>query len=165
MILKIYARPLQLLASCLLITITVGCGPASSTMSGSVKYAGQAVAEGDIILQAIDRSGGVAKGKIVDGKYNLDESAGLTTGEYRVQIHGYKKSLTPIANPGENISTSEDVDVKNSAAPTSSGDLTLVPYIPSVYNQATELTTTIEAGANDGVDFDLKAVAEKNILR
>ena len=163
MISKQLARPIAFLATCLLLVISVGCGPSAATMSGMVKYGGQPVKDGNIILQAIDRSGGVAKGKIIDGKYNLDETAELTAGAYRVQIHGYKKSTVKIHDPGEDISTSEDVDVK-SGGPASSGDLTLVPFIPTVYNQSTELTADVVAGANEGKDFDLKVVAEKFIL-
>ena len=144
--------------------LAVGCGgPPSATASGTVKYAGQPVENGAIILQAYDNSGGAAKASIVGGKYTLGSDSGLTAGTYRVQIHGYKKSpnAAPQAPAGGAVNDPE-LAVNQNAGPPTGTDPNMYPYIPSQYNLTTELTVTIAPGENPGKDFDLKAATEKD---
>lgn len=72
--------------SCLL-TLSCGCEPTTS-VSGTVTYEGEAVADGWVTFLPADGKGQEAGGKITDGKYRVDE---ITPGEKIAQIIGVKE--------------------------------------------------------------------------
>lgn len=65
------------------ITAATGCGPATSTVSGTVTFNGEAVAKGAISLFPADGKGVPAGGLIVDGRYTILDVA---PGEKIVQL-------------------------------------------------------------------------------
>ena len=71
-----------LVASAGIIAAT-GCGPATSTVSGTVTFNGEAVARGAISLFPTDGKGSAAGGLIENGRYRI---AGIAPGEKTVQL-------------------------------------------------------------------------------
>lgn len=142
-----FNRPFLLIVTGL--CVAQGCGerePHRAITSGSVTYQGEAVPFGDIVFQPLsqDADKSFAQGKIIDGKYSFDAAHGPIVGKNLVQIHGYKmtgRKRLDIA--GKSLSE----------APAMIDEL--VPYIPTKFNEASELTVEIKSGANENVNFDL----------
>jgi hypothetical protein len=113
--------------------VAAGCGksgPKLMEVSGTVKYDGQDVAEGDIAFIPEDKTVGGEGGKIKDGKYTLK----VKEGKNKVQIFASR------AVPGKKGPMGEDL---------------VEQYIPEKYNDKTELTADVGAGKTTH-NFDLK---------
>ena len=65
------------------ILAAAGCGPATSNVSGTVTFNGEAVAKGAISLFPPDGKGAPAGGLITDGRYSI---RGVAPGEKIVQL-------------------------------------------------------------------------------
>jgi hypothetical protein len=65
------------------IATAAGCGPGTSTLSGTVTFNGEAVAKGSISLFPTDGKGSPAGGLIENGRYRI---AGIAPGEKTVQL-------------------------------------------------------------------------------
>lgn len=71
------------LAAGLAVVVVVGCGPKTATVSGTVTFNGEAVANGAISLFPTDGKGTPAGGLIKDGRYTV---TGVSPGEKTVQL-------------------------------------------------------------------------------
>ena len=119
-----------------------GCGHESRRcgLSGSVSFQGEAVDHGTITLLGVDGSPGpVAGGLIRSGRYNIPASRGVEPGAYRVVISW--------PGPG-GVLTAEEMAA--GASPRAR------ERIPSRFNSETELRMTVELGAKNQFNFDLK---------
>ena len=85
-----------------------GCGR-SSSISGSVTYNEQPIADGAITLIPADGKGATAGGRIADGKYRVDK---ITPGEKIVQIIGVK-DVKFVASSAELEKQSQELNIKN----------------------------------------------------
>lgn len=65
------------------IATAAGCGPATSTVSGTVTFNGETVEKGSISLFPTDGKGSPAGGLIQNGRYRI---AGVAPGEKTVQL-------------------------------------------------------------------------------
>ena len=116
--------------------LLAGCGPSGPTtvpVSGSVSFAGQPVAEGEIQFRSADGTSASWAGPIEGGRYALRS----TVGPKRVEIIAVRPK------PG--------------AKPKPSGEQVVNEmYIPARYNLESELTAEVtEAGPNQ-FDFSLQ---------
>lgn len=66
-----------------LLVVAAGCGPATSTVSGTVTFNGAAVEKGAISLFPSDGKGAPVGGMIANGRYTV---TGVTPGEKIVQL-------------------------------------------------------------------------------
>jgi hypothetical protein len=110
-----------------------GCGqsgPKMTEVSGTVKYDGQDVAEGDIAFLPEDKSVGGEGGKIKNGRYTLK----VKEGKNKVQIFASR------AVPGKKGPMGEDL---------------VEQYIPEKYNDKTDLAADVGSGKTEH-NFDLK---------
>lgn len=71
------------LAASMAVVVAVGCGPSTSTVSGTVTFNGEAVATGAISFFPTDGKGVPAGGLIKDGRYTV---GGMMPGEKTVQL-------------------------------------------------------------------------------
>jgi hypothetical protein len=113
--------------------VAAGCGksgPQMMEVTGTVKYDGQPVAEGDISFIPEDKSVGGEGGKIKDGRYTLK----VKEGKNKVQIFASR------GVPGKKGPMGEDL---------------VEQYIPEKYNDKTELTADVSSGKKE-FNFDLK---------
>jgi hypothetical protein len=118
--------------------ILSGCAKHEPSVAGTVLLDGVPLPSGRIRFVPVEGTPGPDAGAVIDeGKYSITK--GLTTGKYRVEIHGTQEStlrkerdpLTPIwLIPAE------------------------VESIPSEYNVKSQLVQTVEAGSNTA-DFVL----------
>jgi hypothetical protein len=111
----------------------IGCGASGPKMydvTGTVKYDGKDVADGDILFQPADPAVGPDGGKIVDGKFSLK----VKEGKHTVRIKGSR------VFPGKKGAMGEDwVD----------------QYLPDKYNEKSELSAEVGSGKTEH-NFDLK---------
>lgn len=131
----------------LLLAVLVGCGskrpPASA--SGTVKYAGEAVATGSIRFDPVDVNDARTIGsQIKDGTYEIPRSAGLVEGQYVVAIFGTRETGKTVA-PAETLNNTPATPMKE-----------VEQYIPEKYNAETTLKVTLKAGENTNQNFDLE---------
>jgi len=122
-----------LLVGLIVTTTAVGCGKSGAKkldVSGTVKFDGKDVAEGDIIFVPENTAIGAEGGKIKDGKYTIK----APEGKCKVQITANR----PI--PGKKGPMGEDA---------------IEQYIPEKYNEKTTLAAEVSTGKLTH-DFDLK---------
>jgi hypothetical protein len=122
-----------LLAGLILLLTVAGCGssgPKQLTVTGTVKFDGKEVAEGDITFIPEDKSVGPEGGKIKDGKYTIKGRSGKN----KVQI------MATRTVPGKKGPMGEDL---------------IEQYIPEKYNDQTELSVDVGEGKTEH-NFDLK---------
>ena len=76
-----------------------GCGrdgPAKVEVSGQISYAGEAVANGEIMFYPINGTKGPVSGAPIEyGKYRVTNKGGVPLGEHRVVIRGFRPSPPP----------------------------------------------------------------------
>jgi hypothetical protein len=116
-----------------LLALAAGCGksgPGKREVTGTVKYDGQPVPDGEIVFISEDKSVGAEGGKIVDGKYTLQ----ARDGKSRVEIRA-SRTLTTKKGP--------------------MGEPYVDQYIPDKYNDKSTLSAEIGAGKTEH-NFDLK---------
>lgn len=106
-----------------------GSGPKMSEITGTVKYDGKEIAEGDIMFYPEDKNVGPEGGKIKDGKYTMK----VKEGKNSVRI------LATRAVPGKKGPMGEDF---------------VEQYIPEKYNDKTTLTAEVTSGKKQ-YDFDI----------
>ena len=104
-------------------------GPRKYDVSGTVKFDGKEVAEGEIIFQSVDQSVGAEGGTIKGGRYNLKAREGKNKVEVRA---------TRIV-PGKKGPLGEDW---------------VEQYIPDKYSEQSSLSAEVGSGKTKH-DFDL----------
>ena len=116
--------------------LLAGCpGPAApenQTVTGTVTFDGEPVAEGEIVFRDTDGQTRSCGGQIVDGTYSFEASPGSK----KVEITALRvvPGKMDTSNPGQEVPLKE-------------------PYIPAKYN--TESTLTAEVSGADPIDFAL----------
>jgi hypothetical protein len=137
-----------------LVPVVTGCGSSGRVaVSGVVTVNGQPLEGGDIAFTPVspDRgpSGGAA---ITHGTYRIPAEQGLLPSQYNVQIHAFrgtgKKTWDGMGEPNAPASQKHFVEE-------------MEQYIPSKYNDATELAATIVVGKTNRLDFDLQIAADR----
>jgi hypothetical protein len=114
-----------------------GCGssgPEKYTVSGTVTFDGQPVADGEIIFSAEAGGKGTDGGKIVNGQYTLQALPGKKV--VRVMAMREVPGKFDESNPGEKVPFKE-------------------MYIPDKYSGRSELKAEITAGGKNQFDFPL----------
>ena len=115
------------------LVIVLGCsesGPRKVEVSGTVKYDGKEITEGEIVFHSVDKSAGPDGAKIVNGKYTIN----AREGKNKVEIRATHKI------PGKKGPMGEDwVD----------------QFITEEYNDKTTLSHDVKSSGNSGVNFDL----------
>lgn len=128
------------------LVLAAGChrGPATTVLSGEVRFAGQPIENGEIGFFPIEGTpGGSTAAAIAEGRYALAVRGGVRIdGVYLVRIVGFKDS---------------DRKVHNKFAPSRQ----LVPekenFIPAIYNTASTMKVRVfELAKKDKVDFQLE---------
>ncbi len=115
------------------LVIALGCspsGPRKVEVSGTVKFDGKEIAEGDIVFHSEDKSAGPDGAKIVGGKYTISAREGRN----KVEIRGSR------VVPGKKGPLGEDW---------------VESFIPEEYNDKTTLSHDVKSSGNSGVNFDL----------
>lgn len=138
-------RQICLMASSLLAVVLfvslAGCGagdtgPVKLQVTGQVTLDGEPVAEGEIIFSPVDGTGHRHAGRIIDGSYELESTAG----KKKVEITAYRDSKDRFdeSNPGERVPIREQ-------------------FIPENYNAQTTLTVEVEDSSGNRHDFQLQS--------
>lgn len=104
----------------------LGCGPKSSTVSGTVTFNGEAVAAGAISLFPTDGKGSPAGGLIKDGRYTV---TGVTPGEKTVQLSSPVIAGSRKDDYGNETRIAEEL-------------------MPPAWGRASQNTITVTAGSN-----------------
>jgi hypothetical protein len=143
---------LGIAAAAVVVVVAGGCGRSSRIpVKGTVSINGQPLEAGDISFSPIAANGGPTAGApIARGAYHVPAEQGLVAGEYKVQIHAFrktgKKTWDGMGEPNAPASQKRYVEE-------------MEQYVPSQYNDATDLKATVTAGKANDLKFDLK-VAE-----
>lgn len=114
-----------------------GCSPSTPTtypVSGAVSFDGKPVDNGDIVFVPMDHALGPDAGKICAGKY----SGWAKAGKCRVEIRA--------------VAIGPDTPRDDTGAPI------VTNYVPARYNNQSELTAEVSAGAKNVFDFSLQSV-------
>ena len=115
------------------LVVALGCsasGPRKVEVSGTVKFDGKEVAEGDIVFHPEDKSAGPDGAKIVGGKYTIQ----AREGKNKVEIHATRTV------PGKKGPLGEDW---------------VEDFIPAEYNDKSTLSHDVKSSGNSNVNFDL----------
>jgi len=129
--------------------LCVSCNrSARVAVSGSVMVDGQPLAAGDIAFIPASLGQANSAGAAIDrGKYSIPAQQGLLPGDYKVTIHAFrgtgKKTWDGMGEPTAPVSQKKFVEETEQ-------------FIPSRYNDATELTASIRAGKTNTLTFDLQ---------
>jgi hypothetical protein len=70
------------------LSLVIGCGGTPTSVSGTVTYEGEAVADGWVTFTPADGKGKEAGGKITSGQYRVEE---ISPGEKVLQVIGVKE--------------------------------------------------------------------------
>lgn len=120
--------------------VLTGCGgdsgPRKVAVSGTVTFDGKLVDSGEIVLRPATGNDPAGAGQIVAGKFECM----VTPGTKKVYITAWRE----VGGPKEGLETGE-----------SGGESE--QYIPTIYNDESELTTEIAADGSDDVVFELQA--------
>ena len=107
-------------------------------VSGTVKYDGELIPNGEILFYPIDGTkGSVSGGPIKAGQYTAKGRGGVAVGKHRVEIRAFRTS-------GRKMSGEEAME----GGPAEQ-------YLPLQYNSYSELTCAVDAD-NATQDFDLE---------
>jgi hypothetical protein len=127
----------------------VGCNRSTRLpVSGTVTVDGQPLAGGEIAFAPASPGQGNSAGAAIErGKYSISADKGLLPGDYKVLIHAFrgtgKKTWDGMGEPTAPESQKKYVEQ-------------LEQYVPTRYNEATELTASIRPGKSNNVNFDLQ---------
>jgi hypothetical protein len=137
-------RPIAALSGLALLmgAALLGCGNADAgraAVSGKVAFDGQPLPTGQIAFEP-QGPGRFGIAQIVDGAYQMPSQQGPTPGKYIVRITADRPSGKPAAAPP--------------AGGRPAGE-SYEQYIPAKYNERSELSIEIAAGATAVHDFDL----------
>ena len=113
------------LVACAVVVGAAGCGPATSTVSGTVTFNGQAVAKGAISLVPTDGKGAPAGGLITDGRFTIPSVA---PGEKIVQLSAPVVAGTKKDDYGNETQIAEEL-------------------IPAAWGRASQNKIVVEAGS------------------
>lgn len=114
------------LATSVALVVAVGCGPRTSTVSGTVTFNGEAVATGAISFFPTDGKGSPAGGLIKDGRYSV---SGMMPGEKTVQLSAPFIAGSRKDDYGNETRIAEEL-------------------IPPAWGRASQHTITVTAGSN-----------------
>jgi hypothetical protein len=114
------------LAASVAVAAVMGCGPRTSTVSGTVTFNGEAVANGSISFFPTDGKGTPAGGLIKDGRYTV---TGMMPGEKTVQLSSPVIAGTRKDDYGGETRIAEEL-------------------IPPAWGRASQNTITVTAGSN-----------------
>lgn len=136
------SQHIKLLPIALAFALIAGCSqsaPDRVVVGGSVTYNGEPVPNGQItFIPSEANPGPVSGGPIKDGRYVAQARGGVPLGKHRVEIVGFRP-------------------MKSTGAPVGEG-LPAEQYLPSQFNQRSELTALVEPTPNPkSLDFDLKS--------
>jgi hypothetical protein len=126
-----------------------GCNrSARLPVSGTVAVDGQPLASGEIAFAPASPGQGNSAGAAIErGKYSISAEQGLLPGDYKVSIHAFRgtgrKTWDGMGEPTAPESQKKYVEQ-------------LEQYIPSRYNEATELTASVRSGKSKDLNFDLQ---------
>lgn len=112
-------------AAGLAVVTMAGCGPKTSTVSGTVTFNGEAVADGSISFFPTDGKGSPAGGLIKDGRYTV---TGMAPGEKTVQLSSPVIAGTRKDDYGNESRIAEEL-------------------MPPAWGRASQNTITVAAGA------------------
>jgi hypothetical protein len=124
------------------IVAVAGCSQSVSdriVVEGKVSYNGEPVANGQIYFYPTEENPGpVSGGPIKDGKYVAQARGGVPLGKHRVEITAFRPMKTSGATLSEGMPPEQ--------------------YLPSQFNQRSELTALVEPAPNPkSLDFDLQS--------
>lgn len=124
------------LAGCLAV-LAAGCGPSDqpATVAGTVLMDGQPLPEGEILFEAADKKLAPVSGPIVGGKYRVETTAGLKKVKIRSSRPGKPDPVMGMTPPEARLGPE--------------------------YDENTTLSADLKAGANEGVDFQVKEMKTK----
>jgi hypothetical protein len=116
-----------------------GCS-GSARVEGTITLDGQPMDGGTITFSTEGSGGQKASGEITGGKYSIDATHNLKSGNYRVEIYWFKKTGKQIPNKSDPGTTVEETK----------------QVIPDEYNKNTKLKADIGSGSNTQ-NFELKS--------
>ncbi len=116
--------------------VFAGCND-STSLSGTVKYQGNAVEDG--VIQLIPADGSPVVAELTGGAYRIDGDGGLKPGAYTVKLYGYRETGRMLKNPDDPSQKEPEV----------------VELLPPAYNQRSAIKVELAAGENSK-DFDLE---------
>lgn len=142
MIKKIALVTVVMCAACLGCSGSLSDEPERVLVSGTVSYAGQEIAEGEI--RFVPTEGTIAPSSsaiIKDGAYRADHKGGVPVGTHRVEIRAYRP----------------DEDVTGEIPGVPEGEVPKEQFLPAKYNAESDLTLTVESGSDPITkDYDLE---------
>lgn len=130
----------RIVFAALCVAIVSGCGgpspPVTAPVSGAVSYDGKPIVDGSITFAAVDGSCAPNVLQIAEGRYE----GRVVVGEKRIEIRAMRKA-----------------ERTGSAATGPGGDdgPVLENFIPAAYNDASQLTRTIQPPGPVVIDLDL----------
>jgi len=131
-------RPAMLLcfSICCLLMLNLGCGPSNPdgrvSVSGTVTWNGEPVKTGNILFLSTSK-GKSSGGGIVEGEFKLPAHKGVPLGNYKVKITAGRPSGRKVRDSDYPDQFIDDIE----------------QYIPSRYNDKTELTIDVEGTIED----------------
>lgn len=133
---------------CLLfLTLVPGCRPKAAPcwVQGQVRFDGQPVSSGSLRMDPLDRSGSPGgASKIVDGRYDIPRERRMLAGRYSVRAMAVRSTGRKIRNP-ERLTAEAASHIDEQ-----------VQYLPTRYNEQSEIVVELLPGANV-LDFDWKS--------
>ena len=127
------------------LTCISGCGGGGTgnraTVSGTVKFDGQPIEEGQITFTPTGKTGTIVGGAIKAGAYSIPVEAGPEPGEHKVAVTASRK-------------TGKQIEAIMPAPAGTMIDVTEM-YVPKKYNAETTLRFDVKAGDNKDANFDL----------
>ena len=131
--------PISRAITLIFLALAMGCGDSgpNRSISGAVTLDGAPLPTGQVLL--IPAGAGPTTGADVqDGQYVIDAKRGPIPGQYRVRIEAHRSVGTLNDGSGETFEKLEQ-------------------YLPSRYNEQSELEITIAEGGDTEFNFDLQS--------
>ncbi len=126
---------LSVLACC----VSLGCGgslpdePERVTVSGTVTYDGQPVADGEVRFVPTKGTEAPSSSAVISGgAYKAEFKGGVPVGIHRVEIRGYRPKAGGAAEETPGMAAGETLKEQ---------------YLPAKYNAKSELELTVESGS------------------
>lgn len=156
-------KSLWMLVGAIAVIVSVGCGPSGSgtaSLSGTVTFDGEPLADGTIQLRPTGDTPGVGgTSKITNGSYSIPLGGGMDPGAHSVVIMATRPATPQEIAQTEKDSTAGETAMgeedEGDAAPAAEPATPMTQYLPAKYNSQTTLTADIVAGENTK-DFALE---------